>query len=303
MSDCEIAARVGYALEPKKIQSFIQPSLLNYTKQHNINLVQIDPTKPLTEQGSFHCIIHKLHTQQWKTQLHEFSTKNPNTIIIDPPELVDRLHNRVTMLESVTQLQVVTVPNQLVVTDPKSFDFEGFRFPIIAKPLEANGTAGSHELRLVFDRDGVNALTTPIVLQEFVNHGGVVFKIYVAGHRVNCVKRKSLGDISMEKLKTLKGSLTFSQVSNLSVEEGEEGGGVVDEAVMPPQSLIDELAKGLREALGLNLFNVDVIRDSNDPSRYLVIDINYFPGYAKLPSYESFFTGFLLDIVQQTKTC
>ena len=58
------------------------------------------------------------------------------------------------------------------------------------------------------------------------------------------------------------------------------------------------LAKALREALGLNLFNADVIRDGKDGrTRYLIIDINYFPGYAKLPSYEPFFTDFLLDVV------
>ena len=39
-----------------------------------------------------------------------------------------------------------------------------------------------------------------------------------------------------------------------------------------------ELAKALKEALGLNLFNIDMIIDG---TRYLVIDINYFPKYAK----------------------
>jgi inositol-1,3,4-trisphosphate 5/6-kinase/inositol-tetrakisphosphate 1-kinase len=309
-------ARVGYALEPKKVESFIQPSLLHYAKQHGIDLVQIDLTTPLSQQGPFHCIIHKLpNTQNWNEQLLEFSTKHPNTVIIDPPELVARLHNRLTMLESVTHLQLsienenfnVETPKQVAVNEPKSFDFGsieelGLRFPVIAKPLEANSTVDSHNLFLVFDFDGVKSLNHPMVLQEFVNHGGVVFKIYVAGQHSICVKRKSLGDISEEKLKTVKGSVPFSQVSNLSVQNGEEGGGVVDKAELPPQSLIVELARVLREKLGLNLFNVDVIRDGKNPRRYLVIDINYFPGFAKLPSFESFFTNFLLDVVQQTKT-
>lgn len=226
------------------------------------------------------------------------------------------------MLEAVTRLHAspenggatVGVPNQFVVNEPKDFDFDameerGLKFPVIAKPLVANGTAGSHELCLVFDVDGVNeVLGTPVVLQQFVNHGGVVFKIYVAGQRVNCVKRESLPDLSEEKLKTLKGSVPFSRISNLSTQEEEASGGgggiggAVDRAEMPPQGLIGELARALREALGLNLFNVDVIRDAKDPSRYLVIDINYMPGYAKLPSYEPFFTSFLLDVLQQTKT-
>ena len=57
-------------------------------------------------------------------------------------------------------------------------------------------------------------------------------------------------------------------------------------AQMPPMSFLTHLAKALRNALGLHLFNFDVIRDSRSGNRYLVIDINYFPSYAKMPSYK-----------------
>ncbi|KAL5737775.1 hypothetical protein ACOSP7_030536 [Xanthoceras sorbifolium] len=43
--------------------------------------------------------------------------------------------------------------------------------------LEADGSANSHQLWLVLDEEGLQSLATPIVLQEFVNHGGVVFNI------------------------------------------------------------------------------------------------------------------------------
>ncbi|KAG5562281.1 hypothetical protein RHGRI_005119 [Rhododendron griersonianum] len=39
---------------------------------------------------------------------------------------------------------------------------------------------------------GLSKLKPPIVLQEFVNHGGVIFKVYVVGNYVKCVKRNSL---------------------------------------------------------------------------------------------------------------
>ncbi|KAM1597927.1 hypothetical protein PS2_032783 [Malus domestica] len=35
--------------------------------------------------------------------------------------------------------------------------------------------------------------------------------------------------------------------------------------------------------------------DSKDPSSYFMIDINYFPGYAKLPNYD--LTDFLLKLL------
>jgi len=49
--------------------------------------------------------------------------------------------------------------------------------------------------------------------------------------------------------------------------------------------------------LKLNLFNFDVIRDARSGNRYLIIDINYFPGYAKMPYYEAALTDFFLDVV------
>ncbi|CAL0320001.1 unnamed protein product [Lupinus luteus] len=306
---------IGYALHPQKIQNLIQPSLLYYTKQHGIDLLHIDLTIPLINQGSFHCIIHKLYSHDWnKLHLHEYLEKYPNTLIMDHPHLVEQLHNRVSMLEPMTHLEIspgnytVGVPKQLVADDNSAMEEMGLslRFPIIAKPLFSDGTASSHELCLIFDREGLRTLNNQnnnnsgIVLQEFVNHGGVVFKVYVAGEHVRCVKRKSLLDISEGKLRTLKGLVKFSQISNSRVEERSENRteNVIEKAEMPPEELVMELGRGLREAMGLNLFNVDVIRDANDYNKYLVIDINYFPGYTKLPCYEPFITAFLLDSIR-----
>ncbi|KAI3983074.1 hypothetical protein MKX01_035355 [Papaver californicum] len=72
----------------------------------------------------------------------------------------------------------------------------------------------------------------------------------------------------------------------------------IEDAVMPPNSLITDIARGLRQAMRLHLFNFDVIRDSRIGDHYLVIDINYFPGYAKMPCYEPVLTDFFCDIIQ-----
>ncbi|KAI8557544.1 hypothetical protein RHMOL_Rhmol04G0018800 [Rhododendron molle] len=56
----------------------------------------------------------------------------------------------------------------------------------------ADGSVKSHKMSLVFHREGLSKLKPPIVLQEFVNHGGVIFKVYVVGDYVKCVKRDSL---------------------------------------------------------------------------------------------------------------
>ncbi|KAL1291370.1 inositol-tetrakisphosphate 1-kinase 1-like isoform X1 [Arachis ipaensis] len=324
---------IGYALEPKKIQNLIRPSLIDHAKKQGIHLIPIDINKPLIQQHPhlrFHCIIQKLQPKHWNNlNFHEYLSKHganttTTTIIIDPPHLVQKLQNRVSMLDSASQLPLslqnatVGVPYQVVVDDEKKTKNSveemvmgsNLRFPVIAKPLYADGTMKSHELCLVFDAQGLRetlnknaagGAATPVVLQEFVNHGGVVFKVYVAGEHVRCVKRTSLPNIPEDKAKA--GTLKFSQISNFTIQDNNVGDGAnhlsnIERAEMPEESLIKELARALRERTGLNLFNIDVIRDAKDCTRYLVIDINYFPGYAKLPCYESFITDFLLDCVR-----
>ncbi|XP_010558621.1 PREDICTED: inositol-tetrakisphosphate 1-kinase 1-like [Tarenaya hassleriana] len=315
---------VGYALASKKEHSFIQPSLIEHARQRGIDLIKLDPTKSLFDQGNLDCIIHKLYDVDWKEKLREFRAKCPGVPVIDSPEAIARLHNRVSMLEVVTQLKVPMlnrerfgVPEQVVVLDSSALSGEGamgeLKFPVVAKPLDADGSAKSHKMYLVFDQEGMNILKTPIVLQEFVNHGGVIFKVYVVGDHVKCVKRRSLPDISEEKIVTMKGSLPFSQISNLTAQDDknkEYGDDLSLERAISPISRQSSdiphetnwVPRVMNEALstldpGLNLFNFDVIRDAKDDNRYLIIDINYFPGYAKMPSYEPVLTNFFWEIV------
>lgn len=289
--------RIGYALAPKKVDSVIQPSLVSHAKSNGIHLIPI--AKSLIFDPPLDCIIHKLYDHHWNQNLAHFSAQHPNIPIIDSPEAVQRLHSRVSMLRVVEDLKLdqvdikLGIPKQVIISDPETLlNNHTLKFPVIAKPLVANGKDESHKMALVYDAEGLTALKPPLVLQEFVNHGGVIFKVYVAGKHIECVKRPSLPDIPEEKLSTLSGMLPFSQISNVEAHSM-----VIDKAVMPPMDFVYDMANRLREGLGLNLFNFDMFRDGNDESRYLVIDINYFPGYAKIPSYETMLTNFFLDVV------
>uniref|UniRef100_A0A7N0ZTD7 Inositol-tetrakisphosphate 1-kinase n=1 Tax=Kalanchoe fedtschenkoi TaxID=63787 RepID=A0A7N0ZTD7_KALFE len=314
---------VGYALMPKKQASFIQLSLVDMLKERGIDLVQIDMGRPLADQGPFDCVIHKMYGEEWRKQLEEFRAGNPSACIVDHPDDIRRLHNRISMLQVVEELKVEKdaeeeekegeetfgIPKQMVVyeeerlVDRSLWEERSLKFPVIAKPLVADGSAKSHKMSLVFDEVALGKLKPPIVLQEFVNHGGVIFKVYVVGKRVVCVKRKSLPDYSDEKLGTLQGSMSFSQISNLTahVKDHEKyyKSMNLEEGEMPPQKFIAKIARRLRKAMNLDLFNFDVIRDVRVGNRYLVIDINYFPGYAKMPSYESVLTDFFCDMAKE----
>ena len=295
---------VGYALADKKVKSFIQPSLVEHAKSKGVNLVRVDMTKPLEEQGPFDAILHKHGGEEWTQQLVEYKDRHPHVILVDPPAAIDKLQNRVSMLEAVHHLRISEglgtcgIPKQLIVDNAETFNDESaigeLTFPVIAKPMVADGSATSHAMFLLFNTKGLHKLSPPMVLQEFVNHGGVIFKVYVAGKYIKCVRRKSLPDVHEDQVTSTEEPLPFSQISNMV------SGATMDENVakaeLPNADFIAEVANGLREGLGLHLFNFDVIKDSGAGNHYHVIDINYFPGYAKMPDFESVFTDMLLDL-------
>jgi inositol-1,3,4-trisphosphate 5/6-kinase/inositol-tetrakisphosphate 1-kinase len=62
----------------------------------------------------------------------------------------------------------------------------------------------------------------------------------------------------------------------------------------PPEWVIVSLAQQLQQRLGLQLFNFDLLRPlhSRGPRLYC-IDVNYFPGYEKLPGSVPRMLGFM----------
>ncbi|CAA0809089.1 Inositol-tetrakisphosphate 1-kinase 3 [Striga hermonthica] len=116
------------------------------------------------------------------------------------------------MLQDVADLNLadtygkVSVPKQLVIKkDPSSIpgavNKAGLRLPIVAKPLVAK----SHELSLAYDEFSLQKLEPPLVLQEFINHGGVLFKVYIVGEAIKVVRRFSLPDVSKRELSKTAG--------------------------------------------------------------------------------------------------
>lgn len=299
---------VGYALTLKKKKSFLQPKLEGLARKKGILFVAIDLKRPLSEQGPFDVVLHKLSGKEWCEIIEDYRQKHPEVTVLDPPDAIEHVHNRQSMLQDVTDLDLsecygkVGVPRQLVVTkDPTSIPDEvakaGLKLPLVAKPLVVDGTAKSHELFLAYDQFSLAKLEPPLVLQEFVNHGGVLFKVYIVGEAIKVVRRFSLPNVSNCEVSKIAGVFRFPRVScaSASADDADLDPGVAE---LPPRPLLEKLAKELGRRLGLQLFNIDMIREHGTRDTFYVIDINYFPGYGKMPEYEHIFTDFLLSLVQ-----
>ena len=74
-------------------------------------------------------------------------------------------------------------------------------------------------------------------------------------------------------------------------------------ALPPPEWVIMSLAQQLQQRLGLQLFNFDVLKPLTSTDGHLYcIDINYFPGYEKLPSSVERMVGFLEAVLSGDKS-
>ncbi|CAA0815334.1 Inositol-tetrakisphosphate 1-kinase 3 [Striga hermonthica] len=174
------------------------------------------------------------------------------------------------MLEDVADLNLadtygkVSVPKQLVIFY--------VHFKLSAKPLVAK----SHELSFAYDEFSLQKLEPPLVLQEFINHGGMLFKVYIVGEAIKVVRRFSLPDVSKRELSKTAGVNRFPRVSCSAASADEAD---LDPSVgeLPPRPLLERLAKALRRRLGLQLFNLDIIREHGTRDQYYVIDINIQP--------------------------
>ncbi|XP_015388349.2 inositol-tetrakisphosphate 1-kinase 3 isoform X4 [Citrus sinensis] len=284
---------VGYALTSKKKKSFLQPKLeilARYILTHTnkgISFVAIDQNRPLSDQGPFDVVLHKLSGMEWCEIIEDYRQKHPEVTILDPPDAIKHLHNRQSMLQDVADLNLsdcngkVRVPRQMVITKdslsiPDQVFEAGLKLPLVAKPLVVDGSAKSHELFLAYDRFSLSELEPPMLLQEFVNHGGILFKIYIIGETIKVVRRFSLPNVSKRELAKVVGVFRFPRVSSAaaSADDADLDPGIAE---LPPRPLLERLARELRRRLGLQLFNIDMIREHGMRDVFYVIDINYFP--------------------------
>ncbi|KAG6528107.1 hypothetical protein ZIOFF_010256 [Zingiber officinale] len=109
---------------------------------------QSRPYRPLAaprRAGSFDCVIHKLHGEEWKIQLLDFAATNPSVPIVDQPLAIERLHNRITASpcsSSSPSSMSLMGPKQVLVYDSNRISLSrinDLQFPIIFKPLVSHG--------------------------------------------------------------------------------------------------------------------------------------------------------------------
>jgi hypothetical protein len=153
--------------------------------------------------------------------------------------------------------------------------------------VQACGIANAHDMAVLHSARQLSALPidAPVTMQEYINHGGVLWKVYVIGDRHFIVKRRSLPDMDGQEEPLLFNS---HRMQDIVADESEASGS--DEA--PDLDTVGAFCASVGRRLGLTLFGVDILRESRpgDPpgtARLFAVDVNYFPGYDGVPDFHA----------------
>ncbi|XP_030308477.1 inositol-tetrakisphosphate 1-kinase isoform X1 [Calypte anna] len=331
--------RVGYWLSEKKIRKLNFQAFAELCRKRGVEVVQLDLTKPIEDQGPLDVIIHKLtdvileadqndsQSLELVHRFQEYIDAHPETIILDPLPAIRTLLDRSKSYELIRQIEAymqderICSPPFMELTSACGEDIlqliekNGLAFPFICKTRVAHGT-NSHEMAIIFNQEGLKAVRPPCVIQSFINHNAVLYKVFVVGESYTVVKRPSLKNFSAgvsDRESIFFNSHNVSKPESSSVLTAAEvclvqrtsmtasPHGFPYRALLdkiegvyerPNDDVIQEISKALRQALGVSLFGIDIIIN-NQTGQHAVIDINAFPGYEGV---SEFFTDLLNHI-------
>ncbi|XP_036927203.1 inositol-tetrakisphosphate 1-kinase isoform X2 [Acanthopagrus latus] len=313
--------RVGYWLSEKKMKKLNFQAFADLCRKRGIEVVQLDLSQPLEEQGPLDVIIHKLtdlilEADQNDSQavllvqrVQDYIDAHPETIVLDPLPAIRTLLDRcksyqlIHRIESCMQDERICSPPFMVLNTDCSPDVleqikrQGLTFPFICKTRVAHGT-NSHEMAIIFSEEDLNDVKPPCVIQSFINHNAVLYKVFVVGDSYTVVERPSLKNFPAgpaDRKAIFFNSHNVSKPessSDLTTRENVEG------VSQPPNDdVIRELSRSLRQALGVSLFGIDVIIN-NQTGQHAVIDINAFPGYEGVPEFFNDLLNHITSVLQ-----
>jgi inositol-1,3,4-trisphosphate 5/6-kinase/inositol-tetrakisphosphate 1-kinase len=254
-------------------------------------------------------------------RLRQYKDRHPACSLVDHPTNVQALMSRSDIAEILASaLANITTKSGMKVRSPRfqildgrklksnqdiaeQISDAGFQYPLIIKPLTAAGTVQSHKMGILFGKSGLEHINEPSLLQEYSNHDGILYKVYVLGNKQWVYRRSSLPNLPEGESEDQNGSgfVEFdSQRPYPTLEDfGFHNDSHTEEdtnQVNVTSAEIRPVADCIRRAFGLELFGFDVLVTSfqNKKEReMLVVDVNYFPSYKEVPNFSQLLAQYL----------
>eukprot|EP00762_Andalucia_godoyi_P000037 ANDGO_02305.mRNA.1 Inositol-tetrakisphosphate 1-kinase 1 len=302
--------RIGFAMNPKKSKNFLEP-FSDFLTSRGVQHVVFDLNHlSLEVPHDIDVLVHKItdfmasvddpKSKECIQAFNRILERFPNAVLLDDPACIAHCLHRSVMYEKLENAfrgkERVHIPRCFTASsgaDAVQLRTKlGMRFPLLVKSEIACGRSDTHDFVILSTEPQLEAcaLTVPFVVQEFVNHGGIVYKVYVVHDHVWANTRRSIRDLQQsESICTCFNSQ--HEFPDLLANVADLSNPVVDAALL---AVFADIAKSIHSAFGLHLFGFDVLIPSRDASaasdptdpeqQYLVVDVNYFPSYKKTPN-------------------
>jgi len=286
-----------------------------YAKTTGVECVRIDPTRDLEEQGPFDLFFSKMtqymvkpgdtEAQQRLNNVRSYLEKHSEIVQVDALDNQAKTIDRVSMNRAFVYLEQnkelnIHCPQSFLVPE-KCEDYssvipKSFPFPAVCKSVVACSVNHSHDMGIIWNVKDLELFKKPAIIQEYINHNATISKIYVLGTESTVVHRKSFPNFprAVNREPVIFNSQEWKKEYPLELTANYAGKGEV-----PAIEMITKITHAISEFLGLTLFGYDIITDINT-GKYVIIDINYFPGYGGVKNFEHKLLKHLLLMYQKT---
>jgi inositol-1,3,4-trisphosphate 5/6-kinase/inositol-tetrakisphosphate 1-kinase len=221
---------------------------------------------------------------------------HPDTVVVDPIESSESSLNRNVFLERLkaavgkgreirgTRVRapwnylLPAVTEESVATLQAAMQASGITFPLMIKTEQQTTVLNSHTIRIAFSIEGIRSLSaqfpTSVIVQEFVNHNAVVYKVYTIGSFSYVMPRKSCSNITHS---------VFDFIDFDSSKPWPVALKSLDEPVFLEldAKLIEEVSELVSDFTMTALFGYDILVQA-DTGDIVIVDFNSFPGYKEL---------------------
>lgn len=140
---------------------------------------------------------------------------------------------------------------------------------------------------IIFNERDLKDCQPPCVVQDFINHNAILYKLFVVGEHFHVVERPSFKNFYQEDCNLLH--TIFFNSHDISKSGSKSKWSILSEeniplTVKPNFQIFETIVKNIKEIFGLILVGVDVVIE-NHTGKYAIIDVNVFPGYDGYPSF------------------
>jgi hypothetical protein len=208
--------------------------------------------------------------------LKEYEKRNPSVVVIDPVDALQYTNFR----SKLPTVWKETSFKGIKIRCPRLFEKNSEVFPCIVKTDVACQVSGSHEMTVVHDFESLQAAKSSFqiqtIVQEWIPHIAM-FKVYILGE---------FFQISPCKVINVEGTFKFN-----STRIPDEFS--VNSTVCLDEEVVSDVNRVLKEVTGLGLISYDLaVQDNGD---YVIVDLNYFPGYYTVANYGKLMDEFIVQ--------